>query len=207
MDQPSDLPFRVEYAKTGRAGCKKCKSKIDQHDLRIAAMVQSYHHDGKDPHWFHSECFFEKHRPKSIEDIDHFESIRYEDQEKIREKVKAFSGILLPEPKGKKGKKRAAESDNSNAAALKDFGIEYSVSSRAECVGCHNKIVKEDIRIKKTAYDTEVGVRFGGQALWHHLSCFASIRGDYGFYLSGDQLPGFSDLSPEDKKKVKKELQ
>lgn len=64
-----DLPYRVEYAKTGRgsyshmlltviqykslknviftAGCKKCKSKIDQGVLRIAAMVQSFHHDGK----------------------------------------------------------------------------------------------------------------------------------------------------------------
>lgn len=40
MDLPSDLPFRCEYAKTGRAGCKKCKQKIDQHELRIAALVQ-----------------------------------------------------------------------------------------------------------------------------------------------------------------------
>lgn len=36
----SDLPYRVEYAKTGRAGCKKCKTKIGQATLRIAAMVQ-----------------------------------------------------------------------------------------------------------------------------------------------------------------------
>lgn len=35
-----ELPYRVEYAKTGRAGCKKCKNKIDQGVLRIAAMVQ-----------------------------------------------------------------------------------------------------------------------------------------------------------------------
>ena len=25
-----DLPFRAEYAKSGRAGCKKCKEKIDK---------------------------------------------------------------------------------------------------------------------------------------------------------------------------------
>lgn len=35
-----ELPYRAEYAKTGRAGCKKCKQKIDQGVLRIAAMVQ-----------------------------------------------------------------------------------------------------------------------------------------------------------------------
>lgn len=35
-----DYPYRVEYAKTGRAGCKKCKAKIDQGTLRVAALVQ-----------------------------------------------------------------------------------------------------------------------------------------------------------------------
>lgn len=90
---------------------------------------------------------------------------------------------------------------------MKDFGIEYSRSSRAECVGCQNKIMKEDVRVKKVVFDTEVGFKFGGQPLWHHLECFAKIRGDYGFYLGGDQLPGFSSLSPEDKKTVKKAIQ
>lgn len=81
--------------------------------------------------------------------------------------------------------------------------MEYSKSSRADCVGCHNKIMKEDIRVKRVVYDTEVGAKFGGQPLWHHLNCFASIRGDYGFYLGGDSLPGFGELSPGDKKLVK----
>lgn len=36
----TDLPYQVEYAKTGRASCKACKAKIDQGDLRIAIMVQ-----------------------------------------------------------------------------------------------------------------------------------------------------------------------
>lgn len=108
--------------------------------------------------------------------------------------------------KGKKGKKRAAEPDASDVA-LKDFGIEYSVSSRAECVGCQNKIMKEDIRVKRVVYDTEVGMKFGGQPFWHHLNCFASIRGDYGYYLGGEDLPGFRDLSAADKKIVKKAIQ
>lgn len=74
-------------------------------------------------------------------------------------------------------------------------------------MGCQNKIMKDDVRIKKTDYTTEVGMKFGGQALWHHVACFASIRGDYGFYVGGEQLAGFRELSPEDKKMVKKELQ
>ena len=35
-----DLPFRAEYAKSGRAACKGCKNKIDKDELRLAAMVQ-----------------------------------------------------------------------------------------------------------------------------------------------------------------------
>lgn len=33
-------PFRAEYAKSGRAGCKSCKTNISQGSLRIAKMVQ-----------------------------------------------------------------------------------------------------------------------------------------------------------------------
>lgn len=124
-------------------------------------------------------------------------------------KIESSTGILLPETasKGKKGKKRAAEAETSNAGALKDFGIEYAKSARSECVGCQDKIKKDDVRIKKIAYDTEVGMKFGGQALWHHVECFATIRGDYGFYVSGEQLEGFRGLSPADKKMVKEALQ
>lgn len=35
-----DLPYKAEYAKTGRAGCKGCKIKIDQGALRLGVMVQ-----------------------------------------------------------------------------------------------------------------------------------------------------------------------
>lgn len=38
-----ELPFKAEYAKSGRAGCKGCKQKIDQGDLRLAVMVQVLH--------------------------------------------------------------------------------------------------------------------------------------------------------------------
>jgi poly [ADP-ribose] polymerase 1 len=50
-------------------------------------------------------------------------------------------------------------------------------------------------------------MKFGGQALWHHLQCFVEVRGDYGFYVGGEQLEGYRDLSLEDKKMVKKTLQ
>ena len=39
-DDVVDLPFRAEYAKSGRAACKMCKEKIDKGVLRLAIMVQ-----------------------------------------------------------------------------------------------------------------------------------------------------------------------
>lgn len=127
----------------------------------------------------------------------------------IRNNIGSAAGALIPETsKGKKGKKRDSSAMDAQIAkaALNDFGVEYSKSSRATCVGCQNLIMKDDIRVKRTVHDTEVGAKFGGQALWHHLSCFASIRGDYSFYLGGENLPGFKSLSPEDKKTVKDQI-
>lgn len=103
---------------------------------------------------------------------------------------------------GGKGKKRSKSGD----IVLKDFGIEYAKSGRAMCAACEIKISKDELRIKKTVYDTEVGKKFGGQALWHHVECFEKMRNDLGFFSSGDVLPGFKDLQPEDKKKVKDTL-
>ena len=39
-DDIVDLPFRAEYAKSGRAACKMCKEKIEKGELRLAVMVQ-----------------------------------------------------------------------------------------------------------------------------------------------------------------------
>lgn len=109
-------------------------------------MSQSYHHDGKDPHWFHENCFFEKHRPQSSDQIDHFESIRIEDQQSIRKKITEMSGIPILGAKVKKaakGKKRSAEDDDElTGSILNDYGIEYSKSSRATCTACELKIMK-----------------------------------------------------------------
>jgi DNA ligase-3 len=35
----SDVSFTVNYAKTGRAGCKKCKEKIDKATLRVGRVT------------------------------------------------------------------------------------------------------------------------------------------------------------------------
>lgn len=100
---------------------------------------------------------------------------------------------------GGKGKKRSKSDD----MALKDFAIEYAKSARALCQACEIKICKDEVRVKKTVFDTEVGKKYGGQALWHHLDCFVKVRDELGFFSSGTVLPGFKDLEPEDQQLVK----
>lgn len=62
------------------------------------------------------------------------------------------------------------------------------------------------MRCKKIIYTTEVGMQFGGQPLWHHFDCFVELRSDLGWYGSGDQLPGFKQLTAEDRDMVMKSL-
>ncbi|XP_061389126.1 poly [ADP-ribose] polymerase [Musca vetustissima] len=202
MDVSIELPFKAEYAKTGRAGCKGCKSNIGQGSLRIAAMVQSAFHDGKQPNWYHESCFFKKQRPGSVGDVENFESLRFEDQERIRKKIDECGSVVVSVGSSKGGTKRT-KTENS---ALKDFGLEYAKSGRAACRGCEQKILKDQIRIRKTVYDTEVGMKYGGQPLWHHVECFAQLRGELGWFVAGENLPGFNSLSAEDKEIVKKAL-
>ncbi|XP_037946866.1 poly [ADP-ribose] polymerase [Teleopsis dalmanni] len=198
-----ELPFKTEYAKSGRASCKGCKGNISQGSLRIAAMIQSAFHDGKSPNWFHASCFFKKQRPQSVGDIENFENLRFEDQELIRKRIEESVSVVEAKGSTKKGGKKRS---NGEVEVLKDFGVEHAKSGRAMCRGCEQKITKGQIRVKKTVYDTEVGMKYGGQALWHHLECFASLRADLGWFASGEQLPGFKALEADAKDEVKKIL-
>lgn len=87
----------------------------------------------------------------------------------------------MVKPPVEKGAKKRRKNDNTGAVvkmsakALRDFGVEYSKSNRALCCGCRQKIMKNLVRVKKVIYDTEVGMSFGGQPLWHHLDCFAKV--------------------------------
>lgn len=114
-----------------------------------------------------------------------------------------MGGDVLPVAKGKK---RTKKDQTANQAALKDYGIEYSVSGRAGCCGCAQKIAKDTIRIKKVVYDTEVGMKYGGQPLWHHVDCFVAVRDELGYWASGADLNGFKSLSKEDQATVKKAI-
>lgn len=197
-DAADYLPYLAEYAKSNRSSCKKCKVQIPKDLLRMAVVYKSSKFDGKMTSWYHFDCFFDRQRPKSAGDIEHFDQLRYDDQEKINKKIESFGdqgAVAVSKGKGKKGKKE-----------LVDYVVDYAKSNRAACVACSEKIPKEEIRISKKIYDSEIARKYGPTDSWYHVQCFKEKRDELGLTDSIEKVHGFSDLSAEDKKKLLKEL-
>ncbi|XP_001604917.1 poly [ADP-ribose] polymerase isoform X2 [Nasonia vitripennis] len=210
-----DLPFRVEYSKTGRAGCKVCKSPIAKESLRIATVVQSPFHDGKMVKWHHANCFFQKQRPKTTGEIAHFDSIRWEDQEAIRKQIEepesgGSSSVIVSSPTETDAKdenknlKRAAT--DITASPYSEFKVEYAKSSRSTCKGCGMAIMIHTTRLSKKDFESKEARRFGGLERWHHLDCFDKLRKEFQFFDVGTNIPGADTLTKEDKEDLEKYL-
>lgn len=122
----------------------------------------------------------------------------------------SLNASIVIKPAKKGGKRTAAEASEATvqmtSQAAKDYGIEYAKSGRAECRGCEQKIVKDEVRVKKVSFDSEVGMKYGGQPLWHHLDCFAKLRTELGWFSDATQLPGFNVLKVDDQAKAKAAL-
>lgn len=68
------------------------------------------------------------------------------------------------------------------------------------------KISKDEVRIKKVVHDTEIGMKFGGQAIWHHVECFAQLRSELGWFETAEKLPGFKSLSKDEQQEARKHI-
>ena len=57
----ADARYCVEYAKTGRSSCKKCKSQIEKGVSRIGKITTNPFSDdgGEMKVWYHTRCIFE----------------------------------------------------------------------------------------------------------------------------------------------------
>ncbi|XP_028151640.2 poly [ADP-ribose] polymerase-like [Diabrotica virgifera virgifera] len=201
-------PYLAEYS-IKSVKCMECLASIPKGALRLGVIVQDLKDDNKVQHWYDFECFFRKQRPKNTVDIFNFESLKLSDQNNIKQGIQSNTFSILPDSilQNATGQKRAAGTDYFlKQKALRDFTIEYAKTSRAMCRGCLNKILKNEVRISKKNYDTEVGKKFDGQDMWHHVTCFVALREDLGYFESADKLPNFYNLKKEDQDWVLKEL-
>lgn len=91
--------------------------------------------------------------------------------------------------------KRATE-EPLDPADITNYGIEYSTSNDDYCFVCKEQIFRNELRIKKTVYDSDVAAQFGKEILWNHMHCFVIQRDLFKYELGGDKLPGFMTLQP-----------
>uniref|UniRef100_A0A8C5H0G8 Poly [ADP-ribose] polymerase n=1 Tax=Gouania willdenowi TaxID=441366 RepID=A0A8C5H0G8_GOUWI len=192
-----DKMYKAEYAKSGRASCKKCKENIAKDSLRMALMVQSPMFDGKVPHWHHFSCFWLRAVPESTADIAGFSDLRWDDQEKVKKAIES-GGVA-----GGHDQKGGAKGEKT----LSNFAVEYAKSNRSSCKGCQQKIEKDQIRVSKKSVDPEKP-QLGLIDRWYHTACFVSRREELAFKseCSAAQLKGFQALRAEDKEELKKRL-
>ncbi|KAI6661254.1 Poly polymerase 1, partial [Oopsacas minuta] len=190
--------FLAEYAKSSRAGCKGCKGNIFKDSLRIAEMVQSPHFDGKVPNWYHQSCFFKKKTIKSTADVGGYDSLKWEDQEKIQKKLMSVDGTNSAGAHGKH-----------SVAIDHDYVAEYAKSNRSLCQGCGEKIEKDALRLGHMETSDGVGSRpvFVKSPRWHHVECFMKKREELeASNLSANNINGYSSLKKADKSLLEKEL-
>ncbi|KAK5983355.1 Poly(ADP-ribose) polymerase and DNA-Ligase Zn-finger region, partial [Trichostrongylus colubriformis] len=97
-----NLPFGVEYARSSRAMCKGCKNCIGQDSVRMSVREPSRFFDGLQDNWFHFACFWKKLKPGKVQinerSIRGMDVLKWDDQEKVREKIRAFmsGGLGVP---------------------------------------------------------------------------------------------------------------
>lgn len=183
-------PWKIEYAKSSRSTCKTCKNTIEKDVLRIAKMVTATQFDGFMPMWNHAGCILKKQGQfKTLNDVEGVDTLRWEDQQKIRKYVEG-----LGEGSALGGGGGSTADDGSN-----EYAIESAKSSRAMCKSCNEKIVKGEVRISKMVESDNP--KFSGKLpAWRHTKCFLET----GWWTSPiEKMPGWDSLTDEDKESVR----
>lgn len=106
-NEGEEKPFCADRAKSGRAGCKKCKQKIESGSLRIGKVSPNPFGSGKMKMWYHVNCMFEvfsKQRAttakiESPDDVDGWDNLGEEDQEEILSHLPDSARRKKPKPK------------------------------------------------------------------------------------------------------------
>ncbi|XP_023603838.1 poly [ADP-ribose] polymerase 1, partial [Myotis lucifugus] len=155
--------------------------------------------DGKVPHWYHFSCFWKTGHSiwQPDVEVDGFSELRWDDQQKVKKTAEA-GGVAGKGHGGAGGKPEKT---------LGDFAAEYAKSNRSTCKGCLERIDKGQVRLSKKMLDPEKP-QLGMIDRWYHPECFVEHREELGFRpeYSASLLKGFSQLAPEDKEALEKQL-
>uniref|UniRef100_A0A1I8ABE0 Poly [ADP-ribose] polymerase n=1 Tax=Steinernema glaseri TaxID=37863 RepID=A0A1I8ABE0_9BILA len=136
------LPFGAEYAKTGRASCKGCKTSIGQGTLRMSMRKPSPFFDGLQDNWYHFDCFWQKLKSEINEaSIKGLENLKWEDAERVKEGIAKYTANPLA------------------SAPKAEVKAEYAKTAAGKCASCKEKIPKGEVKL-------------GVKTSWYHVGCF-----------------------------------
>uniref|UniRef100_A0AC35FQS5 PARP-type domain-containing protein n=1 Tax=Panagrolaimus sp. PS1159 TaxID=55785 RepID=A0AC35FQS5_9BILA len=117
----NEPPFGIDYAKTGRSHCKGCEKAIPKGELRISTRAKSYRYNGMMENWYHESCFWEKASTNGITEakVRGFDTIKSEDQNKIRGKIAEAAKNEPNESAGSGAIKRKSDAKNEEVSQKK----------------------------------------------------------------------------------------
>uniref|UniRef100_A0AC35FQU4 PARP-type domain-containing protein n=1 Tax=Panagrolaimus sp. PS1159 TaxID=55785 RepID=A0AC35FQU4_9BILA len=111
-----DSSFGVDYAINEKSWCKECKHQIAKNEFRMSVRAPSDVHGGAEDNWFHFHCFWDsaaKDEQIYERNIYRIELLKWNDREKIRQKIAESEGLLLnsSDPSSSKSQLKSEEAN------------------------------------------------------------------------------------------------
>ncbi|TVU39454.1 hypothetical protein EJB05_12874, partial [Eragrostis curvula] len=205
-------PWKAEYAKSGRASCKTCRSPIAKDQLRLGKMVQATQFDGFMPvrnlsyrrtpssHSLRLQYLFDP----LIKSHTIFEGFKMmwnhascifskKNQIKSVDDVDGIDALRWDDQERIRnyvGSASAATSSTPTVAVPDKCTIEVAPSARSSCRRCNEKITKGTVRVSaKLEGQGSKGVP------WYHVNCFLELAPS----ATIEKFSGWETLSNEDK--------
>lgn len=224
--------YRLEYAPSRQSKCsgpKPCTgTKIEKGALRMGSLIDFKGNTTfKWRHWGCVTPTIIKNMKNSFpdaDDLDGFEDLQAEDQERVRTAYEEgkVADEDIPEtarkpadengdeedeekPKKKKAGKASKKDKDADGPPKKDvFKLEYASSGRAKCKVCGENVGKNFFRL-----GNEIDFRGGKAFNWRHWGCtddklLASLKASYD---DPAEVEGFGELKSVDQDKVRRALE
>lgn len=144
------------------------------------------------------DCFFKK-KPKVTEgDIKHLQNLRYEDQERLCQRINKTGSKAKATNAKKVPQKRTYEAIIPKPPS---YSLEYSKSAISKCSSCKTKIPRGKVRIKEDVVDLVNGT----EGEYYHVVCFPPEKLRF-FPNGGQSFAGYKLLTLVDQKVVQQML-